>query len=400
MTKKIKKIHKNDEQEFLIENLKNITEVQYQKLSEQLRNVPIENLPLWREACTANASVYQSIEPLTSSIKAGDEKAYAAGERILKQGRVGCLILAGGLGSRLGYEGPKGTYPLDEKGNTLFKLHCQKILAAHCKYGKILPIAIMTSDANDVVTRQYFTTHDYFGLGRENVFFFKQRSLPFLNKDGNLFLDREDHLAVGPNGNGELLHLFVDSPFYREWKNKGIDILTMIPVDNALAEPFDVELIGHHYLNKNEVSLNVIEKKDPNEKVGVLARKEGKIIVVEYSEMDPIEVRALDDKGKLKYRLASINLFAFSMAFAEKVAKVNMPLHAAWKRCPYLDGQGRVCNPEKPNAWKIETFLFDVLPLTDRVGIIVAEREKCFAPLKNKEGPDSPESLRHAGITG
>lgn len=338
------------------------------------KNAKEISLEKWGRACNKKLKI-RKIQPLHHFFTAGDQQKIKLGEEALKKGSVGCLIAAGGVGSRLGYKGPKGTFPLDHQGTTLFKIHCKKILNTTKKFGHCLPIAIMTSEDNDLATREYFKKNDYFGLREENLHFFKQRSLPYLDEHNNPITDENGCAIMGPNGNGELLHLFGATPFYESWKELGVKTVTTILVDNALAEPFDPELIGFHLSHHDEITVKAIERQNASEKVGVLVEEENKIRIIEYSEISQEEAEAVDDQGKLKYPLANISLFAFSLEFIERVVDEEMPLHASWK----------AISPGGPQGWKLETFIFDLLEFTDRVNILVYPRESCFAPLKSKE---------------
>lgn len=334
---------------------------------------------------------FSTIEPFLDFAGAGSTADESLGKALISQGRMGCLIVAGGQGTRLQLNGPKGLYPISIiRKKTLFQLFAEKILAASRQAHRSLHAAIMTSPLNHGITETYFEAHSNFGLKKSQLDFFPQGMLPFLDEKGNLFLEKMDTIAHGPDGNGSALHNFRLNGLLQKWKDLGIEYLNFIMIDNPLADPFDAELLGYHVRNQNEITVKCTLKAHPDEKVGVLVRKEGKVHVIEYSEMPANERQMTSARGSLKHTCANISLFCISLSFIEKLTqKASLPLHAAHKLTPSL------LNPQQM-GWKFERFIFDILPLADKVQALLYARETCFAPLKNLEGVDSPATVQAA----
>lgn len=325
-----------------------------------------------------------------------DSHILEAGHRTIANGAVGCLVVAGGQGTRLGFDGPKGAYPLTPK--SLFELLAERIAGLQQLYDRSLPLAMMTSPSNDQATQEFFQKKHLHRLIPQ-VEFFSQGMLPLLTQTGELFLTPSAQLAEGPDGNGAALSAFYHSGIWSRWKEQGVQSLLFIQIDNALADPYDAALVGLHHLNRQDISLKCVQRRDPEEPVGVLVAKEERIYVVEYSEMDAAERFAIDAQGELKYKYANISLFCFSMDFIQLIAtefSKAMPLHLAKKQAMALRMREGIRSIECLEALKGEYFIFDVLPLAQHVQVVDYPREICFAPLKNQTGKDSPEAVKQA----
>lgn len=331
---------------------------------------------------------------------AGNASNKAYGKDLIKQGLMGCLIVAGGQGSRLRFEGPKGMFPVTPVMNkSLFQVFAEKVAAASRQAERPLYFAIMTSPLNHQETVDFFKQHQFFGVDPEQLAFFSQGMLPVLNQTGDLFLETPYCLAEGPNGNGSALEDFYRSGIWKDWYSKGIRYLNFVLIDNPLADPFDAELIGYQARVKSDVVLKCTIRRDAQEKVGVIAKQDGKVTVVEYSEMPEKEKTATLGDGSLQFPCANLSLFCFSMDFIQDVAEKKskeMPLHLAFKAVKYLDENGIFQNPEKPMAWKYEKYIFDVLSYSSNVSALLYQRENCFAPLKNFSGEDSLATVHEA----
>lgn len=326
------------------------------------------------------------VSPYGKYANSGNSEDRTRGKELITEGKAGGLIIAGGQATRLKWDAPKGTFPITPiRKKSLFQLFAEKTLAASQAAGRSLSFAIMVSPENQKQTMDFFDEHQNFGIIPD---FFTQANLPLLTPEGNLFLDLPHRIAKGPDGNGFALSRFYHSDLYTHWQNQGIEYVNMVLIDNPLADPFDAELIGFHDRTNADVVIKAIKRHDPNEKVGVIAQQENKTCIVEYSELPP--------DPELQFPLANISLFSFSMSFIRKVAETSLPLHLAFKAVPALGEDGKPHRPEKPNAYKFERFIFDVLPHADKVETLVYPREECFAPLKNNSGAASPESVREA----
>lgn len=289
---------------------------------------------------------------------------------------VGCLIVAGGQGTRLGFKGPKGMFKLGSK--TLYQILAERTRLSNQKACRFLPIAIMTSPENREETEGYFRINDFFGLIPEQVEFFTQTEIPFLDDQGNLFLNSMGDIAQGPDGNGWALKNFYTSGIWEKWYKQGIRTLNFTLIDNLLADPFDPQLTNFHVEHNNDITVKAILREDPMEKVGIFAKLENRLNVIEYSEF-PLEERlARLENGGLAYPYANISLFCFRMASIPEWNFEAMPWHLAHKPAQRKD-------LTSPLAWKFEKFIFDVLPLATKIGGLLYPRKSCFAPLKSKE---------------
>lgn len=331
-----------------------------------------------------------TISPLTHYLRTGNIEAIAYGKLLLSQGKVGAVVLAGGQGTRLGLDGPKGTFPISPvKKKSLFQILSEKTLACGKQVRHDLQIAFMTSDENHEQTLSFFKNHAFFGLKETQVHFFRQSNLPLTDEDGNPIMKEDGSPLQAADGNGSFFWQFTKSGLYDTWKAIGIEYVTCMVVDNPLIDPFDAEVVGITALHKNNVTIQAVEKRDPDENVGLIVEKDKKLAVIEYSEMDPAHKSAKNSNNELVYRVANISFFCFSMIFIQRVAlqKITLfPLHKARKKQPSLDKY----------VIKSEYFIFDMLRVSKKTEVILYPRWQRFAPLKNKEGEDSVETVQKA----
>lgn len=377
-----------------------LTADQQKAFETQLKQINLETL-LEQQHLVQNPPVLDStpLESFDDFAFSGNQDNRSIGQDLILKGKAGCLLLAGGQGTRLQHAGPKGTYPISVVNHkSLFQLCAEKIGAASAWARRPLQLAIMTSPDNDEETRSFFQEHHFFGLLPSQVAFFVQGSLPFLDAQGKLFLKTPSQIASGADGNGNSILAFAHSGLLKKWLDQGIEVMTIIPVDNPLADPFDAELIGFHTQEKVEITLKCTEKTDPEEKVGVVVRQEGRCAVVEYSEMSGQEKNARRKDDRLKHCCANLSLFCLSLGFIQRIANegLSIPLHKAWKAAQFVNEHGNTYSSSQPAAFKFETFIFDWLLHSKKVAALICPREVCFAPLKNLKGPDSPETVRLA----
>ncbi|MBA3816190.1 MAG: UTP--glucose-1-phosphate uridylyltransferase [Parachlamydiaceae bacterium] len=336
--------------------------------------------------------------PFSSLPTSGNPIDFVQGKEMIAQGLMGCLIVAGGQGTRLRINGPKGSFPVTPyEKKSLFQLFSEKVAAAGRQAKQALPLAIMTSPSNHQETITLFEQHHFFGLNPHQVYFFSQGVLPMLDKQGNLFLKSKDMLAKGPDGNGLALHHFFRSGIWSKWHQQGVRAVNFLVIDNALADPFDAELIGNHERSHNDITVKCISRKNAQEKVGIIAKLKNKAVIIEYSEL-PESLAGTKSDGSLIFSCANISLFCFNMDFIKKIAQnpTSMSLHKAFKATSYVNENGQLQQSIKPIAWKFETFIFDLLPIAEKVGVLLYPREQCFSPLKNFEGEDSISTVRQA----
>ena len=326
-------------------------------------------------------------------------EAIARGEQLLREGKVAAFVVAGGQGTRLGYEGPKGCYeatPVMHK--PLFQVFAEQIRAASARHGRTIPWYVMTSPANDVATRAFFRQNDHFGLDAADVFFFAQGTMPAIGYDGRLLLAAKDQLALSPDGHGGSLLAMRKSGALDDMAARGIEIISYFQVDNPLVRCLDPLFIGLHDLRKAEMSAKALPKRDPLEKLGNFCVIDGKVHVIEYSDMPEDLARKCTDDGRLLFSAGSIAIHLLSVAFVRRLTENNrcdLPLHRADKKVPCVDPQGRLVKPESPNAVKLEMFVFDAMPKASATVILQTQRSEEFSPIKNAEGEDSPATSLH-----
>ena len=330
------------------------------------------------------------------------QKARAAGEEALRAGRVAAFTVAGGQGTRLGYDGPKGTFgvtPVRKK--PLFQVFAEKLAAAGEKYGKPLHWFIMTSHANHAATEAFFKENDFFGLEAKRVHFFRQGRMPAIDFDGKILLESKSTLALSPDGHGGSLRALERSGALALMKKEGIDALSYFQVDNPLVRAIDPAFIGFHFLSGSEMSSKMVPKAYAEEKLGHFCERDGRLLVVEYSDL-PMEMQkqTLPD-GSLRFNAGSIAIHIIDRDFAERMARktedsgeTGLPFHRADKKIATIDAQGNPVKPEKPNGVKFELFVFDALPFAQKPLVVETSRADDFSPVKNAEGVDSPKTSR------
>ena len=337
--------------------------------------------------------------PRTEADQQAAREARAAGEARIAAGQVAVLTVAGGQGSRLGFDGPKGAFPIGPvSGMTLFELFSRTVAAVRKRYQAPLPWLIMTSEANHAETEAFFAEHDFFGLASDSVRFFTQAMIPSVDFQGRMLLAAPDRVAVNPNGHGGTLLALRESGVLEELRTTGVELIHYFQVDNPLVAIADPVFLGYHELRGAEMSSKAVEKTGPEEKVGVFARVNNRPAVIEYSDLSDDLAQARNPDGSLTYGAGSIAIHVFSRSFVERITEggLRLPYHKARKKVPHLDEQGTLITPETPNAIKFETFIFDALGLTDHDVTLMVRREDEFSPVKNASGVDSAESAhRH-----
>lgn len=324
-------------------------------------------------------------------------KAKLAGEAALRAGRVAAFTVAGGQGTRLGYDGPKGTFPVTPlKQKPLFQVFAEKILAAGKRYGRPLHWFIMTSHQNHVATEAFFATHGHFGLNPARVHFFRQGRMPAVDFSGKILLESKGTIALSPDGHGGSLRALARSGALDLMQREGIDTLSYFQVDNPLVRGIDPTFIGWHVLRGSEMSSKMVPKAYAEEKVGHFCTQRGQLVVVEYSDLPMAMQRETDAAGGLRYLAGSIAIHILDREFIRRMAAggegVALPFHRADKKIPTIDAAGAAVKPEKANGVKFEMFVFDALPFAKNPVVIETRRADDFSPVKNADGLDSPKT--------
>jgi UDP-N-acetylglucosamine/UDP-N-acetylgalactosamine diphosphorylase len=326
-------------------------------------------------------------------------RARAAGETALAAGRVGAFTVAGGQGTRLGYDGPKGAYPVTPvRGKPLFQVFAEKIIAAGRRHGRPIPWFVMTSHQNHDATVSFFEERGWFGLEKGRVHFFRQWRMPAVGFDGRILLEAPGSIALSPDGHGGSLRAMERSGALDLMAAEGVDTLSYFQVDNPIVHCVDPAFIGWHLLRGSEMSSKMVPKLYPDEKLGHFCLRDGKLVVVEYSDL-PLELqRAREPDGRLRYLAGSVAIHVLDREFVRRVARSEggraLPFHRAEKKVPTVDGDGMPVKPEKANGIKFEMFVFDALPFARNPLVLEARRADDFSPVKNAEGVDSPRTCR------
>lgn len=326
------------------------------------------------------------------------EAARERGEQLLAAGRVGVFLVAGGQGTRLGFPHPKGCYPIGPVSDrSLFEIQAQKIRGLARRTGHAVPWYVMTSDATDAETREAFAANHWFGLSEQDVSIFQQDMVPAFDFEGRLILEAPDRVFENPNGHGGSLTALVASGALDDMERRGIDILFYYQVDNPLVRIADPLYLGYHTAAGAEMSCKVVRKHDPLEKVGVVARVDGRVGIVEYTELRDEERFARDDRGGLRFWHGSIAIHLLDTRFVRRVAEDAyrlLPFHLSAKKIPSVDASGQVRIPDQPNGYKLERFVFDALGEARSVCVVETRNADEFSPVKNASGKDSPDTCR------
>jgi UDP-N-acetylglucosamine/UDP-N-acetylgalactosamine diphosphorylase len=322
------------------------------------------------------------------------------GADALAAGEVGVVLVAGGSGTRLGFEGPKGTFPIGPVSSaSLFQIHAEKIVALGRRFGRAIPLYIMTSPENHEATSAFFESHGCFEL--EHVRFFVQGQVPAVDcATGKVLLVSKDKVALAPDGHGgTLAALAAPGPgatpsCLDEMRARGIRTLFYFQVDNPLVRIVDPSFVGLHREADAEISFKVVEKLSPEEKLGVLVKIDDRPHVIEYSDLTPELAARRVPEGPLELWAGNVAVHLFERAFVERlVAEHRLPFHRALKKVPFMDEHGLSVSPAEPNAVKFEQFIFDSLPLAERFTAVETDRAGEFEPLKNAVGQDSPATV-------
>jgi UDP-N-acetylglucosamine/UDP-N-acetylgalactosamine diphosphorylase len=328
------------------------------------------------------------------------EEARARGEQSLAAGEVGVLLTAGGQGSRLGFDRPKGMYPIGPvSGASLLQVHLEKALATKERFGVAIPVYVMTSPVTHDEQVAFLNKHHRFGLAEDDLVVFCQGTMPAVDaKSGKLLLAAKDELFLSPNGHGGTVAALADSGALKHMHRRGVKHLFYLQVDNPLAPIADPEFIGYHLLAESELTSMAVAKQSPDDKLGNFVAVDGRVQVIEYSDFPADVAQRRNPNGSLTFWAGSIAVHVFAVDFLERALGLRdaLPFHVARKKVPYIDERGRQIEPAQPNALKFERFIFDLLPHAENSLVVEYPEREVFAPLKNAPGADrdTPEYVR------
>ncbi len=404
----IKKVLKEHRQGHILAFWDQLDTAQRQNLLAQIQQLDIAKIDCWVANYVKNsdsaaisgdlvpASFYSS-EPADPQQHRKYAGAVELGRELIRKGKVAAFVVAGGQGTRLGFDGPKGNFTISPvKDKTLFQIFAESLAAASLKYQAVCPWYIMTSPLNHAETIEIFRSNDYYGLDDKNVFIFQQGTLPNFSSDGKILLADKAQLSCSPDGHGGSLKALYRSGAIEDMKRRGVEFISYFQVDNPLINIFDPLFVGLHALDKAEMSSKAVIKTNPYERVGNFCLVDGRLTVIEYSDLPDELAEKRNPDGSLVFKLGSIAIHIINCAFVERLNTddFSLPLHKAVKRIPYIDEHGKLLEPDEPNGVKLESFVFDAVPLASKSIILETLRSEEFAPTKNATGFDSVEITR------
>jgi len=404
----IKKLLEKHKQLHLLAFWEQLKPAQRRNLLAQIEELDFSRIDDWvakyvRE--TASVLIRADFEPAESYSPVPSDpqqqrkyaRARELGEQLISAGKVAAFVVAGGQGTRLGFDGPKGNFPISPvKNKTLFRIFAETITEVSQKYHTACPWYIMTSPLNHTETEEIFRVNDYYGLNKKDVFIFQQGTLPNFSFDGKILLADRSDIACSPDGHGGCLKALYKSGGLEDMKKRGVEFISYWQVDNPLVHIFDPLFIGLHALDEARMSSKAVIKTGPRERVGNFCLVDGRLTVIEYSDLPDELAEKRNPDGSLAFGLGSIAIHIISRAFVEKLNAegVSLPLHKAVKKIPHIDQRGRPVKAAEPNGIKLESFVFDALPLASKSVILQTLRSEEFAPTKNATGVDSVQTTR------
>lgn len=391
----MEQLHKY-KQVHLINQLNQLKQEKKDHLRAQIDQVDFDLLTKLHKNRNNHHDAIEAITPIQGSSldKTNHAIAYKRGLESLKRSEVALVLMAGGQGTRLGHQGPKGTYDIGlETHKSLFEIHCDCLHDLYKETGRYIVWYIMTSEDNHADSVAFFKDNHYFSYPQDKIIFFKQDRLPLMLEKGEIALADDSNLNLAANGNGGVFMSLKTNGLIESMKNDGVKYLFLCGVDNALAKLADPAFVGFMIESNYDVASKAVDKIDASEKVGVMCYKNNKPGIVEYSELRDDLKEETDATGQLVYRHANILAHLFKLDFISKCSELDLPYHVAHKKVDYFDGQNMVY-ADQPNGYKFELFMFDVFEHADNMAVMTVKRHEEFAPVKNKLGKDSPESAR------
>ena len=399
----IQDILKKYGQEHLLNHYDSLDEKKKQKLLEQIGNIDFELVNnLYNSTKEQKTNSHDEITPIDylDKFKLNDQYKYyeAIGKKAIKEGKLAAVTMAGGQGTRLGHSGPKGTYDIGlDSHKSLFELLSDNLKEEGKKYGVVIPWFVMTSRENNKDTVEFFEKHKYFGYQKnKNIFFFEQGELPMMDTEGKILIGEDGLVKLAADGHGGIYESLVKTNMTKKMRELGIEWVFIGGVDNCLVKMVDPVLMGIAIDKKVTVACKSVVKANPHEKVGVFCRRNGKPNVIEYSEITDEMAEATDENGELLYGESHILCNLFSIDAIERMGSEPLPYHVAFKKAKYIDKDGNLVEPDSPNAYKFEAFLFDAFGEVDDMAVLRVKREEEFAPVKNSDekGVDCPKTAR------
>ena len=391
------KIWEDDNQKYIKATMEKNTTEQNEKLTKRLEEIDFSVLEhIERKETVNERGVFAPLDAVeVSEIEARGDEFKELGLKAIREGKVGAVLLAGGQGTRLGLDRPKGTLNIGvAKELYLFEQLLRNLMDVTDEAGVYVPLYIMTSNINNADTTAFFEEHDYFGYPKDYVKFFVQEMVPACDYEGRIYMESQTEVAMSPNGNGGWFSSMVNAGLLSDIKERGIEWINVFAVDNCLQRIADPMFVGATIAYGCESGAKVVRKAAPDERVGVLCTEDGKPSIAEYYEMTEEMATARKENGDLKYGFGVILNYLFSEKKLEQIADARMPIHVVEKKIPYMDVDGTFVKPEQPNGYKFETLVLDMVHMMDDCIPYEVVREREFAPIKNLHGVDSLDSAR------
>ena len=384
----------------IIEILKKINKTTQEKLINELKNIDFIRLEeLYKDTKSIADVDLNKIKPIKATnkdklSKEEIEKYENLGINVIKNNQFAVVTMSGGQGTRLGFNGPKGTFKIDvePKSKYLFEIIVDTLKEANKKYNVIIPWYIMTSEENNDTIEKFMKENNYLGYDERYIKYFKQGELPLINEHGELLIDEEFNVKSASNGNGSIFESMRIKGILDDMESKGIKWVYIGSIDNILLKMVDVLLMGIAIDQKSLIATRSIFKNNARERIGSLCSYNGKIKVIEYSELPEEMVEAVDNDGELLYGESHVMCNLFNIEALKIVSTKRLPYHKAFKKYSYINSELKLVTPEEPNAYKFEYFIFDSFEYFDKIAILRGKREEDFAPVKNATGVDSPET--------
>ena len=389
-------------QNHIVNILEKLDETKKQELIEQINKIDFHQMmELYQNTKKEIKFKEGKIEPVPYLDKAKltkeqREEFDKLGEEVVKNNQYAVVTMAGGQGTRLGHTGPKGTFKLDVygKGKYLFEILADNLQEANKKYGVVINWYIMTSKENNADTVEFLEKNNYFGYDKNKVTIFKQSELPLVDTEGKFLINKEYKIKEASDGNGGTYSSLRASGCLADMKEKGIKWIFIGGVDNALLKMVDVTLLGMAVKKGVQIASKSVAKANPQERVGVFGKMNNHPKVIEYTELPKKMAEEVDSDGELKFGESHIMCNLYTIDAIEKISKEPLIYHTAFKKNSYIDENGKEVIPTEPNSYKFESFIFDAFEFFDDIAILRGKREDDFAPVKNREGVDSPKTAK------
>ena len=391
-----KKLLQDKNQEQVLRYFDSLNEAEKQELLRQIENINWNDLDKIGKSSQSQRGEFAPPPALSIDEIAKNKAVYEKlGLEAIKKSEVAAVLLAGGMGTRLGFDLPKGCFDVGQTRHLyIFECLINNLLDVVKKAGVYVPLYIMTSEKNDEATKNFFEQNNYFGYDKNFVKFFIQDMACAVDYDGKLLLEEKGRLATSPNGNGGWFTSMVKAGLDKDLHARGVKWINIFAVDNVLQRIADPVFVGATIEGKYQSASKVVRKVEPHEKMGLLCLEDNKPSIVEYYEMSKEMAEAKDSDGSLTYKFGVILNYLFALDKLEQIVNDSLEVHVVEKKIPFIDADGNKVSPTEPNGYKFELLVLDMVHMMDNNLAFEVKRESEFAPIKNLHGTDSVDSAR------